>query len=39
MREKTDWWAPGSFGLTSTEEIQARVARNAGFGFVGNLSV
>lgn len=38
MREESDWWAPGKFGLSSTEQIQARAARSAGFGVVGDLS-
>lgn len=37
MRSEPDFWAPGQFGLPSTEQIQARAFRKAGFGVVGSL--
>lgn len=38
MRSEEDWWRPGSFGLPSTEAMQANLARDASFGVAGKLS-
>lgn len=37
MSREADWWAPGRFGLPSTEQLQAQTAKDIGFGVVGTL--